>query len=220
MEQKYGLNREASNNIQSIDEPTLLSLMAVSKFYDERKVGHVGPLGFRRSTDLSKLTTCIPFLIENGLLISGESLFMDLGCADGRVNVFFSYLVKLSIGIEIDEWILDEYHPLRNALDEYLMEKNLSLPPSNIHLFCGDSTSESVHKKIYSKIGACFEDFDIFYTYLTMYEEFGELIAKRAKNGSVFMVYGMEKILPRLNGLKLITPVALDGIIAIYQKPY
>ena len=64
-----------------------------------------------------------------------------------------------------------------------------------------------------------FEEFDLFYTYLTMYEEFAELIAQRAKTGSVFMIYGLERVLPKLDGLHLLTPGKLiQGIIALYQK--
>ena len=44
-------------------------------------------------------------------------------------------------------------------------------------------------------------------------------IAGKAKRGSVFMVYGLEKILPRFQGLRLLTPErALEGILALYRK--
>ena len=94
--------------------------MATASFYDGKKVGDVGPLGFRRSTDLSKLVDCIGYLIDNKILIPDESLFLDLGCADGRVNVLFSYLTRASIGIELDEWSLDEYIPLKEELEKVL----------------------------------------------------------------------------------------------------
>jgi hypothetical protein len=52
-----------------------------------------------------------------------------------------------------------------------------------------------------------------------MYEEFAELIAQKAKKGSVFMIYGLERVLPKLDGLQLLTPGKLiQGIIALYQK--
>ena len=87
------------------------TLEAVSEFFDHRKVGNVGPLGFRRSTDLKILLACLDRLLDEKILIPGKSRFMDLGCADGRVNLLLSYLTKLSVGIELDEWTLDEYGP-------------------------------------------------------------------------------------------------------------
>ncbi len=78
------------------------TLQKVANFYDQQKVGHVGPLGFRRSTDLMTLFACMDRLLEEEIIIPDRSIFLDLGCADGRVNVFLSYLVKFSIGIELD----------------------------------------------------------------------------------------------------------------------
>ncbi len=52
-----------------------------------------------------------------------------------------------------------------------------------------------------------------------MYEEFAELIARKGKTGSVFMVYGLDKVLPKFEGLELRTAERLiEGIIALYQK--
>jgi hypothetical protein len=52
-----------------------------------------------------------------------------------------------------------------------------------------------------------------------MQEEFAELIARKAKPGALFMVYGLEKILPRFPGFRLLTPEKpLSGIIAVYRK--
>jgi len=78
------------------------TLTRIARFYDRRKVGDVGPLGFRRSTDLGVLTTCADRLIAEGIIVPGETRFLDLGCADGRVNVLLSYLVRISVGIEVD----------------------------------------------------------------------------------------------------------------------
>lgn len=179
----------------------------------------MGPLGFRRSTDLSKLLSCLAWLIEQRLLIPGRSTFLDLGCADGRVNVLLSYLVNLSVGIELDEWTLDEYTPLKGELDALLAENRLPLPPKNIFLHHGDSMDPALHEIIRQETGTGFEQFDLFYTYLTMQEEFAQRIAGNAKPGSVFMVYGLEKILPRFQGLRLLTPErALGGILALYRK--
>jgi len=195
------------------------SLAKVADFYDQRKVGDIGALGFRRSTDLMKLIPCLNYLIDHKLLHPQESIFLDLGCADGRVNILLSYLARYSIGIELDEWTLDEYEGLKALLIEELGSSDLLLPPDNISLFHGDSTDEELHNRIIKQTGIDFKEFDLFYTYLTMQEEFAELIADKAKKGAVFMVYGLEKILPQFNGFKLLTPGrSLEGVLALYQK--
>jgi len=82
-------------------------------------------------------------------------------------------------------------------MDALLVEKGLLLPRRNIFLYHGDSTDESLHDRIHRETGVRFDQFDVFYTYLTMQEEFAELIARKARPGSIFMVYGLEKIIPR-----------------------
>ena len=202
-----------------LDQNIKETLLKVAKFYDQRKVGDVGYLGFRRSSDLTRLVACIDQLISQYLLIPQESLFLDMGCADGRVNVLLSYVVKKSVGIEVNEWILDEYVPLKTGLESNLEKYHLHPPPDNIFLFHGDTLDDAIHETIEKRTGVSFEEFDLFYTYLTMYEEFAELIASKAKKGSVFMVYGLDKILPKFEGLELLSPVSLiEGIIALYQK--
>ena len=195
------------------------TLIKVASFYDRRKVGDVGPLGFRRSSDLGRMVACLDKLIDRDILVPRESLFLDLGCADGRVNVLLSYLVKVSVGIEIDEWTLEEFDPLKADLEAGLKKDSLPLPPDNIYLFHGDSTDDTLHENIHKKTGVSFEEFDLFYTYLTMYEEFSRLIARKAKKGAVFMVYGLEKIMPKLQGFHLLTPDSpMEGLLALYQK--
>jgi len=202
-----------------LDQNIKETLLKVAKFYDQRKVGDVGYLGFRRSSDLTRLVACIDQLTGQYLLIPQESIFLDMGCADGRVNVLLSYVVKKSVGIEVNEWILDEYVPLKTGLESNLKEYHLHLPPDNIFLFHGDTLDDAIHETIKKRTGVSFEEFDLFYTYLTMYEEFAELIARKAKKGSVFMVYGLDKILPKFEGLELLSPGSLiEGIIALYQK--
>jgi len=67
--------------------------------------------------------------------------------------------------------------------------------------------------------GIEFEGFDLFYTYLVMHEEFAGLIADRAKKGSVFMVYGLYKILPKYQGLKFLDHISpMEDILAVYRK--
>lgn len=202
-----------------IDELLDKSLRKVAHFYDERKVGDVGFLGFRRSTDLAVLFACLKRLSLEKILDPKASLFLDLGCADGRVNVLFSYLVKISVGIELDEWTLEEYGPLKTHLEKELKQQGLLRPPDNIFLFHGDSTDEMVHQCVAEKTGVRFEDVDFFYTYLVMHEEFAELISRKAKSGSVYMVYGLSKIIPSYQGLRHLRHISpMEGILALYQK--
>ena len=84
-----------------LDDRLRQTLREVARFYDRRKVGDVGSLGFRRSTDLSKMVSCLAPLIQREILFPGQSLFLDMGCADGRVNVLLSYLLKKSVGVEL-----------------------------------------------------------------------------------------------------------------------
>ena len=46
---------------------------------------------------------------------------LDLGCGDGRVNVWMSYLAQVSIGVELDEWTLEEHTGLSGALKAELI---------------------------------------------------------------------------------------------------
>ncbi len=129
------------------------ALRRVAAFYDRRKVGDSGPLGFRRSTDLGVLAACLEPLVDAGVVRPGRTLFLDLGCADGRLNVFFSYLSRCSAGIELDEWTLEEYAPLKSELDRALAREGLPLPPENIFLFHGDATEERVHRMLEQETG-------------------------------------------------------------------
>ncbi len=195
------------------------TLEAVSEFFDHRKVGDVGPLGFRRSTDLKILLACLDRLLDEKLLIPGKSRFMDLGCADGRVNLLISYLTKLSVGIELDEWTLDEYGPLRDDLTNTLAGDGLIGPPDNIFLFHGDSTDEDLHRRVEGETGAGIDDFDLFYTYLVMHEEFAGFLEGRAKEGALFLVYGLNKIMPTYPGFRLMKELSpMEGILAVYRK--
>ncbi len=195
------------------------TLRHVAWFFDQRKVGDIGALGFRRSTDLARLSACLEPLIQEGHLVPGRSRFLDMGCADGRVNLLLSYLVERSIGVELDEWTLAEYGPLKMELEASLRSDALTQPPANILLYHGNSTEDEVYHRIEKEAGVGLTDFDLFYTYLSMYAEFAEVIAEKAKKGSVFMLYGVESILPRLEGLHLLTPRRpIQGILALYQK--
>ena len=103
-------------------------------------------------------------------------------------------------------------------MEAYLQGDNLFLAPDNIFLFQGNSMDDTVHESITMETGVRFDEFDLFYTYLTMQEEFAGLIARKAKKGSVFMVYGLGKILPQFDGLRLLTRRPLEDILVLYQK--
>lgn len=202
-----------------LDEQLKKTLLRVAKFYDQRKVGDAGPLGFRRSTDMMTMLACLDRLLDEKIITPNETLFLDLGCADGRVNVFLSYLVRMSVGIELDEWTFDEYGPLKLQLEEVLKQQGLLLPPENAFIFHGDATDERIYQAIKRETGVRFEDVDLFYTYLVMHEEFAELIQKKAKRGSVFIVYGLDKIMPTYKGFCLLKHISpMGGILAIYRK--
>jgi len=195
------------------------TLEAVARFCDGRQVGDVGSLGFRRSSELGKLLPCLEPLVSDRILVPGETRFLDMGCADGRVNVFLSWLVRRSVGVELDDWILDDHAELKRGLEIELSRRRLPPVPGNIQLFEGDSTDDALHERIENATGLAFEAFDLFYTYLTMQEEFAALIARKARPGSVFAVYGLERIQPRFPGLELLTPGrALNGVLALYRK--
>lgn len=203
----------------SMDNGLRKTLSRVCQFYDQRKVGEVGALGFWRSTDLKKLLGCVLCLVKAGLIHPGKSLFLDMGCADGRVNVLLSYLVGKSVGIERDKFFLEEYAHLRTILDRTLEKEGLIPSYNNIYLFHGDSTDEAVHGRLRREVGVGLEDFDLFYTYLVMHREFAEVLSEKAKKGAIFMVYGLEKILPQYEGLRLLSHLSpLKGIMGVYKK--
>ena len=202
-----------------LDEKLKETLQCVAAYYDRRIVGDVGFLGFRRSTRLGALVDSLDRLIEGGILVPGESRFLDLGCGDGRVNVFFSYLVKVSAGIEIDESTLEEWRPLMEGLQGTLQSRDLPLPPDNRWLLHGDSLGEKVYEELQAKTSLRFEAFDLFFTFLTLHEELAERIARKGKKGAVFMIYGLDAILPRYGGLELLREEScLPNKLALYRK--
>jgi len=202
-----------------VDKEVVPSLLEVASFYDERKVGDQGPLGFRRSTDLGTLLRCIRYLESSGIISLGKLRFLDLGCADGRVNVFMSYISEISVGIELNDWTLAEYLPLLEGLKARLSELNLLPPRENIFLFLGDSLDEDVETTVRLHTGLGYEDFDIFYTYLVMHEEFSQLVINKAKKGAQFWVYGISNIMPKYKDLRNLTQKGpIEGILGVYQK--
>jgi hypothetical protein len=153
----------------------------IARYYDRYKVGYVGHEGYRKSTDLVKFARCIDELVSLGLI--------DLGCADGRVNVLMSYFVKLSVGMEIDPQILAEYNPRKEELGYKLRRANLIQPINNIVLFEGNSLEASSFKQIESTVNVRFDQIDLFYTYITLHDLFGAKIAAEAKPKALYLVY-------------------------------
>jgi hypothetical protein len=195
-------------------------LHAVADFYDQRLVGDLGPLGFRRTTELGRLLPCLSVLVAAGILNPGSSRFLDLGCGDGRVNVLMSYLTRDSVGVELEDWLLDDYASLREQLGASLTTMHLRAVPQNVHLFCGDATDWATHDAMQRATGMAFNEVDIFYTFLTGHEAFSTLIAAHGKPGCVFLIYGMDRIFPRYDGLDFIDSLSpLGGVLALYRKP-
>ena len=203
-----------------MNDPRLRQTIAtIADFYNGYKVGYVGHEGYRKSTDLVKFARCIDELVNLGFIDPDRTLFLDLGCADGRVNVLMSYYVKRSVGIEIDPEILAEYKPRKEELGHKLRRANLMQPIDNITLFRGNSLEAATYERIETTINVRFEEIDIFYTYITLHDLFGAKIAAEAKPKALYLVYGFNKILPRYQGLKLLIPdLASQGIVALYGK--
>ena len=196
------------------------TISLIAEYYNGYKVGYQGNKGYRKSTDLVKLGRCIDALLALGLIDPQSTAFLDLGCADGRVNVLMSYFVRLSMGIEVDAEILNEFGQRRNDLTRRLRRSNLITPPNNIFVVQGNSLESAAYQRVKKNTGVRFNDIDLFYTYITLHDLFAEKIASEAKEGALYMVYGFSKILPRYPGMKTLVPdLASQGIVALYGKP-
>ena len=195
------------------------TVACIADYYNGCKVGYVGHEGYRKSTDLVKFARCIDELVSIGYIEPQHTTFLDLGCADGRVNILMSYFVKRSVGIEIDPEILAEFNPRKKELTQRLQSENLLQPPDNISLFNGNSLEVTTYEHIENTTNIRFEEIDLFYTYITLHDLFAAKIADEAKAKALYLVYGFSKILPRYQGLELLIPdVASQGIVALYGK--
>jgi len=195
------------------------TLDCIASYYNGCKVGYVGNEGYRKSTDLDKLARCVDEMVMLDLIDPHQTIFLDLGCADGRVNVLMSYFVKRSLGIELDREILAEFEPRKAELQHKLRNENLIQIPNTIDLFIGDSLNGSTYERIENSTGIRFEHIDLFYTYITLHDLFAQKIAKDAKDKALYLVYGFSKVLPRYQGLELLKPdIASQGIMALYGK--
>ena len=195
------------------------TVACIADYYNGCKVGYVGHEGYRKSTDLAKFGKCIDELVALGYIEPQHTTFLDLGCADGRVNVLMSYFVKRSVGIEIDPEILAEFSPRKKELTHRLQSEDLIQPPDNILLFNGNSLEAATYEHIENTINVRFEEIDLFYTYITLHDLFAAKIAEEAKTKALYLVYGFSNILPRYQGLELFIPdVAAQGIVTLYGK--
>lgn len=130
-----------------------------------------------------------------------------------------SYFVRTSIGIEIDPDILSEYEPHKKALLEAIEEEGLDPPRDNIHLFQGSSLDPSVYRRIREETGLRFRDMDLFYTYITLHDEFAERISRDAAEGALYLVYGFHRVLPSYPGFEIVIPdVGDQQIAALFRK--
>jgi len=78
---------------------------------------------------------------------------------------------------------------------------------------------EGVHERISQETGFSLADFDFFYTYLMMHEEFAHMLAEKAKKGAIYMVYGLNDIMPRYPGFRLMKALSpLERVLALYEK--
>lgn len=202
-----------------IDDRLSRTLALIGSFYDACKVGYQGNEGYRKSTDLQKFAESIRELVSEGFIDPNRTVFTDLGCADGRVNVMMSYFVRTSIGIEIDPDILSEYGPHKKALLAEIEEESLEPPHDNIRLFQGSSLDDSLYRGIYDETGLRFADMDLFYTYITLHDVFAEKICRDARDGALYLVYGFHKVLPSYAGLEVLNPdVGGQQIAALFVK--
>lgn len=195
------------------------TMTLIADFFDGCRYGYEGVEGYRKSTDLFKLVRGLEELEALGLLDSRHSVFADLGCADGRVNLLMSYFVRLSLGIELDPEILAEYGPRKTEVESRLRRAGLELPPANLALFQGSSLAPETYAEIHAQHGISFADIDLFYTYITLHDLFAEKIAADAKPGALYLVYGFNRILPRYDHLEVMIPdLGSQGIAALYRK--
>ena len=76
-----------------------------------------------------------------------------------------------------------------------------------------------VHGEIRQTTGLGFADFDLFFTFLTLHDEIAPRIAAEAKAGAILMVYGLDNILPRYDGLTLLEEASSrEHKLALYRK--
>ncbi len=201
------------------DTSLRLTLRRVAEIYDARSVGRVGGQGYRMSTRLTDIVSASERLIREGVLVAGETRFLDVGCGDGRVNVLLGYLTSISVGIELDELTIEEHGQHLRELTAVLAAEGLLPPPGNIHLLSGDATCMGSYLPGLQELGLSLADFDLFFNFLTLHEECAALVADHARSGAHFILYGADRVLPAYDGLCLVeTATSREARIAVYRK--
>ncbi len=203
----------------SHDERREKTLYAVADFFDCLRVGYAGNSGYRKTTDLSVFLTVARSLIARGLINPDETVFLDLGSGDGRVSMLMGYLCRYSIGIEVEDFIYDDYLARRRELEWYLSSHGLLPISPRVIVVRGDSLDEETYEHIEKETGISFRDVHLFYTYITLHDVFARLVEEKAREGALYMVYGFSGILPRYEGLELLdADVANQHIVSLYRK--
>ncbi len=202
-----------------MDDLTIKTIEAIISFFDANKKGHIGSSGYRKTSSLDVVFKAVKELMAQNIIRNKETIFLDLGCGDGRVCMLMSYICKWSIGIELEDFIYDEYKEARNQIENILRSQKLLPIPENIFVVNGDSLSMETYKVIKQKINVELENVDLFYTYITLHDAFANMLKERARKGSYYMVYGFSGILPQYDGFELINPdIANEKLIALYRK--
>ena len=197
----------------------LKTAKTIASYFDKRKKGHVGNSGYRKTSDLGILFDVVNELVSRRIVVPDSTIFLDLGCGDGRVCMLMSYFCRWAIGIEVEEFIYDEYLYSKKQIEHFLRQNNLLPLPSGLCVLLGDSLSESIHRTIEEKTGITIRDVDIFYTYITLHDVYAEMLRDKAKIGSYYMVYGFSGIIPSYDGFSLLDPdVSGKKTVALYCK--
>ena len=102
-----------------------LFLDAVAEHCDARLVGNRGNQGSGAPRRWAACSPCSSGSRDREISVPGHSRFLDMGCADGRVNLFLSGLAERSVGIEIDDFTLDDHVPLREGVEGALADRGL-----------------------------------------------------------------------------------------------
>jgi len=193
------------------------TVSVLARYFDGMKCGHVGSDGYRKTSDMRVLLDVVRDLLNCGVIDPDKTVFLDLGSGDGRVCMLMSYFCKWSIGVELEDFIYEEYFQRRREVDLLLSQGLLPLG-NNLCILNGDALNDDTHRQVESITGISLRDVDIFYTYITLHDVYADMLQKKANPGSFYMVYGFSAILPRYDGFTLLNPdVGGHRLVALYR---